>query len=106
MANITGNVNETARECIDKLSISFDELATCANSLLGNQLLYGSGAQTSKLIPRKTYVPWIVVNNMHTAQMQTEAESNLTAFICNQYKVDCLQKNNFFITPKTLVFKI
>ena len=88
MNEMSYNILDVAQRCADKHAVSLDKLIQCANSSLGNQLLYGSGVITEQLIPKKNYVPWIVVDNLHTSQMQTDAESNLIDFICREYKVN------------------
>ena len=87
MSNITSNINDTARECSINYGLPFEQLSICADSPLGNSLLFSSGMRTNTLVPRLNYVPWITLNNIHTDQIQKEAEGNLTKFICDQYMV-------------------
>jgi interferon gamma-inducible protein 30 len=86
ISDIKGNVLEVAKRCAQENSVSIDDLVKCANSSLGNQLLYGSGLLTESLQPQRNYVPWIVVNSQHTNVMQTQAESDLVKYICKEYK--------------------
>lgn len=99
MSNITSNINDTAKECSKNYDLPFEQLSKCADSPLGNSLLFASGMRTNTLVPSLNYVPWITLNNIHTGQIQTEAEGNLTKFICDQYKVglDLRKKNPFKI---------
>jgi len=87
MTNITGNINQTAEECSKNLSKNFEQLKQCADSGLGNNLLFASGMRTNNLVPKLNYVPWITLNNVHTIEIQNKSEANLTKFICEQYKV-------------------
>lgn len=87
MSNIRDNVLTVARDCSRTHSVDIDILVKCANSSLGNQLHYGSGVVTDQLIPTKNYVPWLVVDNIHTPKIQNDAEKDLVQFICNEYKV-------------------
>ena len=87
MKNLTRDVNEAAMECSQTLAISYDKLSNCANGMLGNSLLYGAGVRTSQLVPKKRYVPWVVVNNLHTKMIQAQAETDLVDYVCSQYKV-------------------
>lgn len=79
-----------AKLCIENTNstVSFDELIRCANGPLGNQLLYANAFYTDKLIPPRNYVPWIVVDNIHTDTIQEKAEFSLVDFINQEYKVD------------------
>lgn len=91
MKDVTGNVTEIAAECArihTKNPVNFDDLSDCANGALGNQLKYSAGFYTHKLIPPLTYIPWIVVDNIHTAEIQRSAEFSLKEFICDYYKVN------------------
>ena len=96
MSNISANINVTAAECSKKysLSVSFEDLSKCADSSLGNSLLFASGMRTNNLVPNLNYVPWITLDNVHSEQIQNKSETNLTQFICDQYKVSNLF--NFF----------
>jgi len=86
MSDIKKNVLVIAKSCAQEYSVDFDYLVKCANSSLGNQLLYGSGILTESLQPPRNYVPWIVVNSQHTSDMQTQTESDLVKYICKEYK--------------------
>ncbi len=86
MSDIRSNVLDVAKRCAQEHSVPIDDLISCANSSLGNQLLYGSGLLTEILQPQRNYVPWIVVNSQHTSDMQTQAESDIVKYICKEYK--------------------
>jgi interferon, gamma-inducible protein 30 len=88
MSNLTRSPLDTFNFCSQNLSSQLKEkLSTCANGKLGNSLLYASGVRTMDLIPKKNWIPWIVVNNLHTDQIQSDAETNLVNLICQYYKV-------------------
>ena len=89
MANLTRAPLDTLNFCSQNFPSSFKEqLKTCANGKLGNSLLHSSGVRTMELIPKKNWIPWIVVNNMHTDQIQNDAETNLVKVICQFHKVN------------------
>jgi len=88
MSNLTRSPLETLNVCSQNMSSQLKEkLNTCASGKLGNSLLYASGVRTMDLIPKKNWIPWIVVNNLHTDQIQSDAETNLVNLICQYYKV-------------------
>lgn len=70
--------------------MNWKNLNCCATSRLGNILQYEVGAATYALVPRMTYVPWIVLNGQHTNDVQRKAERNLLGFICDNYKVNLI----------------
>lgn len=80
----SSNMAQIVNECAGNLNAK--KILECANTNLGNKLLYSMGAFTSNMKPRVTWVPWIVVNGQHTDAIQSEAESNLVGFLCNKYK--------------------
>ncbi len=88
MSNLTCSPLETLNVCSQNMSSQLKEkLNTCASGKLGNSLLYASGVRTMDLIPKKNWIPWVVVNNLHTDQIQSDAETNLVNLICQYYKV-------------------
>jgi interferon gamma-inducible protein 30 len=94
MSNIRDNINEVASSCAKQYSLPFDKLLSCANGPLGNQLLHSAGVLTDSLIPKLNYVPWIVVDRVHTSTMQDEAEQDLKTYVCHNYKVNREKFNN------------
>jgi interferon gamma-inducible protein 30 len=88
MSNLTRSPMDTVNFCSQNLSSLLKEkLITCANGKLGNSLLYAAGVRTIELIPKKNWIPWIVVNNIHTDQIQNDAETNLVKVVCQFYRV-------------------
>ena len=88
MSSILNEFMTVAKECARTLSVDLKSLTDCADSKLGNSLLYGSGVQTHSLIPRVNYVPWIVVDSLHTNNIQQSAEQDLYYFIDAYIKVN------------------
>ena len=58
--------------------------------------MHDYGTATEGLDPRHNYIPWMVVDDKHTDEIQDEAEFNLLPFICSQYTgevpIECVQK--------------
>lgn len=87
------NFETAASECAQKYSVDYDSLKECANSKLGNRLLFEAGEKTHGLRPKLDYVPWITADDMHTNNIQFTAERNLSQFICSRlkelFKIEC-----------------
>lgn len=43
--------------------------------------------KTESLVPAHNYVPWILVDGEHTAELQTKAQQDLLGLVCQLYKV-------------------
>jgi interferon gamma-inducible protein 30 len=87
MSNLKDDIIDVASNCSQTYSLPFDKLNSCANDILGNSLLHSAGVLTDSLLPKLNYVPWIVIDKMHTNDMQKEAENDLVKYICRNYKV-------------------
>jgi interferon gamma-inducible protein 30 len=42
--------------------------------------------RTNALQPPHQYVPWVTLNGVHTAEIQSKAENNLIQLICDTYQ--------------------
>jgi len=77
---------QRAQYCAEKLHVEWGPIAACYNGSEGNFLEHQMAMKTDALVPKHKYVPWIVVDGQHTEEMQTEAQIDLMAFLCKQYK--------------------
>ena len=77
---------ENAQKCADSLAIKWAPISACYNGSEGNFLEHQMAQRTDALKPQHQYVPWIVVDGVHTEEIQNKAEQNLIGFICQQYK--------------------
>ena len=50
--------------------------------------MHKMGEKTEALDPPHNYVPWIVVNGAHTDEIQSEAQEDLLALVCDSYTGD------------------
>lgn len=75
-----------AEKCAKDLQIEWDPIAACYNGSEGNYLEHQMAQKTDALVPRHTYVPWIVVDGHHDERMQTDAQVALMEFLCDHYK--------------------
>jgi len=58
--------NSVAAACVSSLpSDTLTNIITCANDSLGDDLNSYYGKLTDALIPKHSYVPWVVINGVH-----------------------------------------
>ena len=67
--------------------ISYNQLTSCMNSRLGNNLQHANALKTEALNPPHKYVPWVTLNGVHTEAIEQQAEADLVGLICVTYKV-------------------
>lgn len=72
-------------DCASKLSIDFAPIDTCSKNSMGNQLQHQLAVRTESLNPQLYWVPWMVVNGVHNAQIQSRALYDLLGLICDTY---------------------
>ncbi|XP_055343009.1 uncharacterized protein LOC129591395 [Paramacrobiotus metropolitanus] len=72
-------------DCASQQSIDFAPIDKCSKSSEGNQLEHTMGVRTESLDPKLTFVPWMVINGIHTASMQSRALYDLLGLICDTY---------------------
>ena len=88
MTNLLSPTLGTAITCLESFNISLKPILDCIeNTKYASDLLYKSGIATRILDPKLEYAPWIVVNDLHTEQIQNEAETDLIKLVCRTYKV-------------------
>ncbi|KNC86668.1 hypothetical protein SARC_01205 [Sphaeroforma arctica JP610] len=77
-----------ASECENILMLPDEEIVAishCVTSDLGKKLIHENAVKTMSLKPPHKYVPWIVVNDKHTDELQAAAQSDLIALVCELY---------------------
>ena len=64
-----------------------DEITACErNKSLGDKLLYEAGRKTEALKPTLDWIPWVVVDGVHSDKIQNDAENDLIKFLaCYQF---------------------
>ena len=82
----TENITKGAEKCAKEQNIDFEQIHSCANSQLGNQLEHQMALQTNALNPQHQYVPWVTINGIHTEEIQKKAEKNLVKLICDTFQ--------------------
>jgi hypothetical protein len=78
------------KSCAKEYSIAIQSVLECASGSLGDELLYQAARKTMSLVPKATYIPHIVFDNVHNENLQHTAEFNIRALLCERYKVICL----------------
>jgi interferon gamma-inducible protein 30 len=64
----------------------FNQVVKCTNGPLGNALMHLNAVETAALQPPHEYVPWIVVNGIHTEKIQDEISDDMLKFVCSHFK--------------------
>jgi len=82
----SGDVVTVSTQCAEKTQVDFSKIDACRKSKLGNQLQHINAVKTENLQPPHKYVPWIVVNGIHTEEIQNEAQDDLVKLMCKTYK--------------------
>ncbi|XP_069783855.1 gamma-interferon-inducible lysosomal thiol reductase-like isoform X4 [Narcine bancroftii] len=67
-------------------TVDWTEIEKCVNGNLGNKLMHQNAERTEALNPPHKYVPWILVNGVHSKELQTQAMTSLFNLVCNTYK--------------------
>eukprot|EP01098_Paradermamoeba_levis_P011712 TRINITY_DN503_c0_g1_i3.p2 TRINITY_DN503_c0_g1~~TRINITY_DN503_c0_g1_i3.p2 ORF type:complete len:104 (-),score=36.75 TRINITY_DN503_c0_g1_i3:133-444(-) len=68
-----------------KLQLNWTAINDCAKGTEGNQLERANGDKTDQLNPKHQYVPWIVLNGVHTEDINKEAQDDLLSLVCKTY---------------------
>ncbi|CAI9725383.1 Hypothetical predicted protein [Octopus vulgaris] len=72
--------------CAAKQQIDMQPILACSQSDQGVNFQKEMATRTNSLKPRKTYVPWIVLNGVHTRTINNKARTNLIQLVCDTYK--------------------
>jgi interferon gamma-inducible protein 30 len=74
------------KKCATQVGVSWDDISACSTSKQGNTWEAEFGDLTDNLVPKHTYVPWVVVNNQHTESSENAVISNMVRYVCSIYK--------------------
>ncbi|KAM8839674.1 3',5'-cyclic-AMP phosphodiesterase 4C isoform 2-T2 [Synchiropus picturatus] len=82
------NVVNAAPSCLALYSanLKWETVLNCANGAQGNMLVHQNALRTRAVKPPNTYVPWILINGVHTETLETDALTSLFTVVCNAYK--------------------
>ncbi|KAL8589541.1 hypothetical protein ACOMHN_015927 [Nucella lapillus] len=76
---------KAVKVCAGQHGAPLGEIMQCYNSTEGNLLEHQMAQRTDALKPSHQYVPWVVLNGVHTEKINTEALENLLNLICDTY---------------------
>ncbi|KAK2946645.1 putative Gamma-interferon-inducible lysosomal thiol reductase [Blattamonas nauphoetae] len=65
--------------------IPLADIEACAKGDLGNLLMHEIAQRTDKLNPPKKYVPYFMIDGVHTEDLQKECEADLVKVVCDHY---------------------
>ncbi|KAJ8011320.1 hypothetical protein DPEC_G00056920 [Dallia pectoralis] len=82
------NVVKSAQVCLELYdpSTTWDSIMGCVKGEKGNALMHQNAMKTGSLKPAHQYVPWIVINGVHTDELQDQAMGSLFTLVCSMYK--------------------
>ena len=106
-SNDKDDVDTAGQKCVAQSPLSMEKISDCMNSEFGNaaqhQMAVLTGNTTNfnqfffctyfdfllfleeSLNPPHQYVPWIVVNGVHSDDVQNQAEQDLIKLVCDTY---------------------
>lgn len=88
MENIIESRRDRAIACNQIYQLpEFNDVMSCADGALGNQIKYANGIWTHALIPPLFYVPWITFDNVYSNDLRVAAEQDIVKAICSQLSV-------------------
>ncbi|KAK7091127.1 gamma-interferon-inducible lysosomal thiol reductase-like [Littorina saxatilis] len=76
---------QSVQSCSQQLSVPLDPIMFCYNSTVGNTLEHKMAQKTEALNPPHKYVPWVVLNGVHTEKINDEAARDLLKLVCDTY---------------------
>jgi len=66
-------------------STPFSMIEDCAKGSRGKELMHKLAQKTASLKPPHEYVPWLVINGIHTEKLEDEAFDDLKGLVCRLY---------------------
>ncbi|XP_045594861.1 gamma-interferon-inducible lysosomal thiol reductase [Procambarus clarkii] len=84
---MTGEYPPTEGEtCAEKVGVEWAAIGECAQSTEGETLLYLQGQEQDALQPAPDWIPWIIINDVYTADNLVEAQLDLIGLVCRTYE--------------------
>ena len=72
--------------CAKKLGLNFTLVDTCMTTDEGNRVQHEVAVKTNNLNPPHQYTPWILVNGVHTQDIQNAIYADMLSYVCKVYK--------------------
>ncbi|XP_010892566.1 gamma-interferon-inducible lysosomal thiol reductase [Esox lucius] len=82
------NVVKAGPMCVELYSpqTKWDSIMACVKGAQGNELMHQNAVKTGSLKPAHEYVPWVVIDGVHTDELQDKAMASLFTLVCSMYK--------------------
>ena len=95
--NYSDDFTQAGDYCAGVVGVNINDINSCMQSDLGNQVQHDIAVQTENLQPSHQYVPWVVVNGAHDTNVENQVLNDMLSYICQTYKgtvkIDaCVQK--------------
>lgn len=74
------------KKCASQLGLDWNAISSCSTSQTGVNYEVEMAVATEKLNPAHTYVPWIVVNGVHSQSIENSIQTNMVRYVCSIYK--------------------
>lgn len=65
--------------------MDWNVISSCAYGSEGNTYMHEVAVKTDSLVPKHTYVPWIVVNGQHSTGAENAVQLNMVRYVCSIY---------------------
>lgn len=65
--------------------MDWNKISDCATSQEGIDYVVEMAEATENLNPKHNYVPWIVVNDIHSSSYENAIVSDMVKFVCSIY---------------------
>eukprot|EP01097_Dermamoeba_algensis_P002978 TRINITY_DN2190_c0_g1_i1.p1 TRINITY_DN2190_c0_g1~~TRINITY_DN2190_c0_g1_i1.p1 ORF type:complete len:229 (-),score=39.45 TRINITY_DN2190_c0_g1_i1:43-729(-) len=72
-------------KCASLLKVDWNSLNKCITTAQGNDFEREMGEKTDSLSPSHNYVPWVVLNGVHTEDINRQAEDDFLGLVCKTY---------------------
>jgi interferon gamma-inducible protein 30 len=86
--NVDQDYEKIALNCAIKINLNdtvVEEIKMCSVSKEGNELEHDMAVKTESLNPPHTYVPYVVVNGVHSDDIQTDITDSVFDYVCKTY---------------------
>ncbi|XP_055514465.1 gamma-interferon-inducible lysosomal thiol reductase-like [Leucoraja erinacea] len=77
----------TTQQCLQDHApaLTWETISDCVDGELGARLMQVNARLTTSLEPPHRYVPWILINGVHSEDIQHHAEGDLLELVCQTY---------------------
>jgi len=80
------NWDANGKKCAQTYNLDWNAISQCSKSQEGVKYIVEMAENTEALVPKHTYVPWVVVNDQHTQSTESAVTSNMVRYVCSVYR--------------------